>query len=178
MFINKLLIYYTYKHFMQSAILKYTVRNNEINGFLYLIHTLFFHFTEYIERNQILPFWRGQDLKISRHAISAVIYPSIHSNEFVSSREVCWLTRLLTEALTVSMFQQSTRGNEIIDMPLYREFCGDVTQLEKPEFEGWQGSFAFTSQRCTIRNEKNKRVRMTRYIGVILIDVCIMTDLY
>ncbi|TGZ51299.1 Uncharacterized protein DBV15_07779, partial [Temnothorax longispinosus] len=34
-----------------------------------------------------------------------------------------------TEAL--SIFRQSTRGHEIIDMPLYREFCGDVVAVGK-----------------------------------------------
>ncbi|EGI69028.1 hypothetical protein G5I_02196 [Acromyrmex echinatior] len=49
-----------------------------------------------------------------------------------------WLTRLPSEALNI--FRQSTRSHEIIDMPLYHEFCDDVTaQLEKPGFEGWQG---------------------------------------
>ncbi|KYN05025.1 hypothetical protein ALC62_04081 [Cyphomyrmex costatus] len=45
-----------------------------------------------------------------------------------------WLTRLSSEALNI--FRQSTRGHEIIDMPLYREFCDDVVaQLEKPSLE-------------------------------------------
>jgi hypothetical protein len=46
-------------------------------------------------------------------------------------------------------------------MPPYREFCGDVAvQLGKPEFEGWQGSFTFTSQRCyDTQREKQKGAR-------------------
>lgn len=49
-----------------------------------------------------------------------------------------WLTRLSTEA--PSIFRRSMRDHEIIDMSLYHEFCGDaVAQLEKPEFEDWQG---------------------------------------
>lgn len=80
--------------FTRLAILKYTVKNNEINRLLYWFNTFFFHFIKYIERNRGLPFWRKRDLKISRHAISAVIYSSIHSNGFVSSQKVRWLTRL------------------------------------------------------------------------------------
>lgn len=103
-------------------------------------------------------------MKISRHAISAVIYPSVHSNGFVSSQEVRWLTRLPTCAL--SIFQQCIRDHEI-DMSLYHEFCGDiVAQLEKPEFEDRQDSRLLSRVNdVTICNEKNKRVRMTRYIS-------------
>lgn len=97
-------------------------------------------------------------MQISPHAISTVIYLSIHSNGSVSSQEVHWLTRLLTEALSIS--RQNTRDHEI-NMPPYREFCGDVAvQLGKPEFEGWQDSFTFTSQRCyDTQREKQKGAR-------------------
>lgn len=53
-------------------------------------------------------------------------------------------------------------------MSLYHEFCDDVVaQLEKPKFEGWQGSRLHSRVNdVTIYNEKNKRVRITRYIGI------------
>lgn len=50
------------------------------------------------------------------------------------------------------------REEEINDTQLYREFCGNIaTPLENPEFEGWQGSFAFTSQRCYNYDEKKQK---------------------
>lgn len=85
---------------------------------------------------------------------------SQHSQQWICLISEGALINATTEALPISIFRQSTRDHEIIDMPLYREFRDVVAQLEKPGFEDYQGSFAFTSQRCyDTQREKQKGAR-------------------